>query len=794
MNKYICVHGHFYQPPRENAWLEEIEIQESAAPYHNWNDRITSECYHPNAFSRILNEAGKITDISNNYARISFNFGPTLLSYLEKFHPNTYNQILAADLESMELFGGHGSAMAQVYNHIIMPLASKRDKQTQVRWGLYDFEQRFKRKAEGIWLAETAVDTETLEVLADEGLLFTVLAPNQAKQFRALGTETWTSGIDTRRAYVCNLPSGKKIHLFFYDGDRSQGIAFKGLLNDGKRFAEELLSGFDEHAEHSQLVHVATDGESYGHHHKNGDMALAYCLKYIEDSQRAKICNYSQFLHLAEVTHEVEIHENSSWSCAHGIERWRSNCGCKTGGAEHWTQEWRKPLREALEWLQQEFDAVFEREMLSYHPNPWLVRDGYIEVLFQRNETTKAAFFKKYFAEKLPPAKRTRITRLLESQKHALYMYTSCGWFFTELSGIETVQILQYANRGIQLLESETQVQLNQRFKELLQQSQSNIPEQENGAKIYERYVEPKRLSLSQVGFHYAVNSLFAEDEAALSVLNYDCTHEDLVRHKAGNVVLALGRVRVRSKVTGSRKKLSFGILYLGNHHLIGSIGTYMLEPEFQIFATEASAAFEASNIALVNDVLWKHLTGAKFSFFDLYKEEQLKMLNGVISKNTVTAMASYKRIYERNYALMNLMRGQQLHIPQLLMKNLEVVVTYELEQLFLPSAQLIPIVKLNEQVEELRKWDIPFNSEKFNFLISKKLFEMVRAAPQNADVLPLIENLYQTLLALGKIGLTPDYSGVQNYVFQLIRANNLESKLKSAAFKLAQYMGLELA
>lgn len=793
MKKYICVHGHFYQPPRENAWLEEIEIQESAAPYNNWNDRITSECYHPNGFSRILNERGKITDISNNYGRISFNFGPTLLSYLENYHPNTYQQILDADKQSLVQFGGHGSAIAQVYNHIIMPLASKRDKQTQVRWGLYDFERRFNRKSEGIWLAETAVDTETLEVLAEEGVRFTILAPNQAKRFRALHTEHWTDGIDSRRAYLCKLPSGSSIYLFFYDGDRSQGIAFKGLLNDGKRFAEDLLSGFDNHPSEPQLVHVATDGESYGHHHKNGDMALAYCLQYVADSGFAELCNYSQFLSLAEVTHEVEIHGQSSWSCAHGVERWRSNCGCKTGGEDHWTQEWRAPLRDALEWLQTRFDTVYEREMQAYHPNPWELRDGYIEVLFQRSEAAKAAFFKKFFAEKLPPAQRTRIIRLLESQKHALYMFTSCGWFFTELSGIETVQILQYANRGIQLLESETNAELNQTFKNHLAKAKSNIPALEDGGKIYERYVEPKRLSLSQVGFHFAVNALFTENGAGLSVLNYDCTNEELVRHKAGNVVLALGRVRVRSKVTGSRKKLSFGILYLGNHHLIGSIGNYMLEQEFGAFAAETKLAFEASNIALVNDILWKYLTGAKFSFFDLYKEEQLKMLKGVISNNTVAAMASFQRIYERNYALLNLMRGQQLQVPHLLLKNLEIVAEYQLEQLFRLNAELVPIAKLNEQVAEIKKWEIAVEHDKTNFYITKKLFEMVRDAAAQTDLLPLVENLHQTLVAIHKIGLTPDNKSIQNFIFHLIKNNHLEPKLKIAAHKLADYVGLEL-
>src|SRR5690606_20278799 len=236
MKKYICVHGHFYQPPRENAWLEKIEHQESATPYHDWNERITQECYGPNGVSRILNDEQRIVDIVNNYSRMSYNFGPTLLSWLETHRPKTYQRIIDSDKASISYFGGHGSAMAQVYNHIIMPLANRRDKETQVIWGLRDFEKRFGRKAEGMWLAETAVDTVPLEVLSEQGIKFTVLAPRQAKQYLRFGESKWTPGIDSKMPYLCKLPSGKEINLFFYDDDRSQAVAFKGLLKDGKEF------------------------------------------------------------------------------------------------------------------------------------------------------------------------------------------------------------------------------------------------------------------------------------------------------------------------------------------------------------------------------------------------------------------------------------------------------------------------------------------------------------------------------------------------------------------------------
>ncbi|HET6542013.1 MAG TPA: glycoside hydrolase, partial [Chryseolinea sp.] len=237
MEKYICIHGHFYQPPRENAWLEVIEVQDSAHPYHDWNERISAECYAPNTASRILNEKGVIKNIINNYSKISFNFGPTLLSWMQTRDQETYQAVLDADRESMKHFNGHGSALAQVYNHMILPLANSRDKETQIIWGIRDFEDRFKRKPEGMWLSETAVDVESLELLGKHGIKFTILAPRQAKAIRKKGETTWTNvnalTLDTRRPYKYTLASGESIALFFYDGSIAQGVAFDGLLNDG---------------------------------------------------------------------------------------------------------------------------------------------------------------------------------------------------------------------------------------------------------------------------------------------------------------------------------------------------------------------------------------------------------------------------------------------------------------------------------------------------------------------------------------------------------------------------------
>jgi alpha-amylase/alpha-mannosidase (GH57 family) len=453
--RYLCIHGHFYQPPRQNPWLEEMEAEESAAPFHDWNQRITAECYAPNAAARIVDGEGRLLEIHNNYAYSSFNFGPSLLAWLEKADPTTYQQIIAADRLSCTNRDGHGNAMAQAYNHIIMPLADRRDKVTQVVWGIYDFRTRFGRAPEGMWLPETAVDLETLDILAAHGIHFTVLSPYQAKRIRVPGETTWSevSGgrIDPSRPYRCLLPSGRDIALYFYDGPIAKAIAFDGVLARGEMLIERLMGGFHDGRNHTQLVHVATDGETYGHHHRFGEMALAYALSTIARKKLATLTNYGEYLARFPPDHVVEIVESSSWSCAHGVERWRSDCGCQTGGKPGWHQRWRKPLRESLDWLRDHLADLFEDEGSKLFSNPWEARNGYIAVILDRSRPQVERFFEQHARQRLSDAEMVQAIKLLEMQRHALLMYTSCAWFFAEISGLETVQMLAFAARAIQL-------------------------------------------------------------------------------------------------------------------------------------------------------------------------------------------------------------------------------------------------------------------------------------------------------------------------------------------------------
>jgi len=548
-NKYVCIHGHFYQPPRENAWLDEIEIQESAHPFHDWNERINFECYAPNTSARILDNNGLIYKIINNYTYLSYNFGPTLLSWMERTDKETYNAILESDKISKTRFGGHGSAIAQAHSHLILPLANHRDKVTQVKWGLRDFEYRYGRKSEGIWLAETAVDSASLEVLAEQGLKYTILAPRQAKAIRKIGDHDWhgvNEGFDTRRPYLVNLPSGKSIALFFYDGQIAQDVAFKGLLNDGNRFADHIHNSFDQNDE-PQLVHIATDGESYGHHHRHGEMALASCLHKIDTDDVAQLTNYGEYLEKFPPTYEVQIHDNSSWSCVHGVERWRSDCGCSSG-RPGWNQKWRGPLRQGLDWLRDYLETLFEREAKVYLKDPWAARDEYIDILINRNDTTIKTFLEKHAVKTLDDAELTITIRLLELQKFAMYMYTSCGWFFDEISGIETNQILQYALRAMQYVRYFTDEDVMKTFNGFLENAPSNVFD--NGGVSYNKNVVPSAVNLERVAMHFAVTSVFENHGNDAEIFRFRAIMDDYQLKEAGNQ----RKLQVRSGLFGPTK------------------------------------------------------------------------------------------------------------------------------------------------------------------------------------------------------------------------------------------------
>ncbi|PYM37096.1 MAG: glycoside hydrolase, partial [Candidatus Rokuibacteriota bacterium] len=478
MTRAIVIHGHFYQPPRENPWLEAVEIQDSAAPHHDWNERVTDECYAPNTAARRVDERNRVLDVVNNFEKISFNVGPTLFAWLARHRPDVGAKIVEADGLSVRAHGGHGNAIAQVYNHMIMPLASRRDKVTQVRWGVRDFRARFGREPEGIWLPETAVDDETLEVLAEAGLKFTILAPHQARRARALAGGDWQEvddRVDPSRPYLWRGPRGLSLALFFYNAPISRAIAFEKLLERSENLVAWLLAAFADDRDEPQLVHCATDGESYGHHSRFGEMALAAALQRLEADTPGVLTNYGAFLAAHPPAHEVEIHERTSWSCAHGVERWRADCGCRT--RSDWHQRWRAPLREALDWLGEQIDACYEARASAHLKDPWAARDAYVDIVLDRSPDRLEAFLAAHRRAPLDAAACVETRKLLEMQRQRMLMHTSCGWFFDEISALEPVQVLRYAALAVEYLADLGGGRLEDELVRRLAAAPSNLPE-----------------------------------------------------------------------------------------------------------------------------------------------------------------------------------------------------------------------------------------------------------------------------------------------------------------------------
>ncbi len=574
-DRYLCIHGHFYQPPRENPWLEFIQYQESARPYHDWNERITRECYGPNTRGRLHGKEGRILDLINNYEYMSFNFGPTLLSWLEDSHPWIYSQILDADRAGAARYQGHGNAIAQVYNHIIMPLASSRDKLTQIRWGLADFRHRFGREAEGMWLAETAVDMETLDLMSREGVKFTILSPTQARSVRPMARATKSAPgagpsktdspdywqdvsegrIDPTRPYrvLLNDRGDRYIDVFFYDGPLSRAIAYEKILGSAADLLDRIENIFEGHQDGPCLVNVATDGESYGHHFKFGEMALTWLFDHVEKKNHIKLINYGLFLELFPPEKEVKLFENSSWSCAHGVERWRSDCGCSVGRNPEWNQAWRTPLREGMDWLSAQLSSLFQDRAAGILRDPWQARDDYINVLLQDSEDEKEAFLKRQCLRRLKGDERVEIFKLLESQRMSLYMFTSCGWFFDDISGLEARQVLMYAARAMALVKEFATGDLEAGLMEYLTRALSNDPDFGNGGKIYQDLVVPSAIGPDLAAAHYAIISLIQDEEHGDYPLPAMALPLRERRFREKGIFANLGEVKVVEKRTGKK-------------------------------------------------------------------------------------------------------------------------------------------------------------------------------------------------------------------------------------------------
>ena len=677
MNRAIVVHGHFYQPPRENPWLEAVEVQDSAAPFHDWNERVTAECYAPNTAARRVDDQNRMLDIVNNFENISFNIGPTLFAWLERHRPRVYAKILDADRASVAA-RGHGNAIAQVFNHMIMPLATRRDKVTQVRWGIEDFRARLGREPEGLWLPETAVDNESLEVLAEAGVKFTILAPHQAARVRPLDAEAWEDagdGIDPSRAYLWRGPRELRLAVFFYDGHISKAIAFERLLERAENLVGWLNAAFNDARTWPQLVHCATDGETYGHHSRFGEMALAAAVQQIEAEGAATLTNYGAFLAANPPTHEVEIRERTSWSCAHGIERWRSDCGCRTRA--DWHQRWRAPLREALDWLRDQIDPFYEARASAHLKDPWAARDDYAAVLLDRRPERLDEFFTAHARGPLEPAARVEARRLLELERNRLLMFTSCGWFFDEISAIEPVQILRYAAMALQYLNDLGGGRLEDEFVRRLAAAPSNVPVMRDGGEVYRRLVRPTAVNLSRVVTHYAITGLLAEYPADARVYAYRVERLDQARETSDGTTLAVAHVRVSSELTGETREMMHALAHFGGHDFSCGVRAWDDQATYDALKADLLARCARQSVADLVRGLDEYFPGGLSSLSHLFLDERRRVLANVIRATLERHEETYRKIWEENRKLVHYLREADAPIPE----ALAIIARHVLEQ-----------------------------------------------------------------------------------------------------------------
>ena len=663
--RLLCLHGHFYQPPRENPWIEEIEIQDSAEPFHDWNERIAAECYGPNAAARIKGAEDRILDIVNNYRHLSFNFGPTLLAWLERYRPGVHVRILEADRLSVEE-RGHGNALAQGYSHAILPLASRRDRLTQIRWGLADFRRRFRREPEGFWMPETAADSATLAAIAGEGIRFTVLSPYQATRVRPPGG-TWQDAkgarFDPTRPYRVRAGS-RELAVFFYDGHIARDLAFGDALSSAEELVRRLEHGYDPGRHHDEILTVAFDGETLGHHRKGGDEVLGRAVRRVARGGDPRIVNLGQALDLVPAEWEAEIAEGSSWSCAHGVERWRSDCGCQVGAEPGWNQAWRAPLRAALEGIRDRMGELYEREAGPLFPDPWRARDRYVEVVLDPERRDVDAFLRREAGRELGPEEVVKALRLLEMQRQSLLMFTSCGWFFSEISGLETVQVMKYAARAVQLARDATGVELEPALENALARAPSNREIYGDGRSAYQSLVKPSVVTLEGLAAHLAIASTVRETPAEGTVFCYRYRLDARCTAASGPATLTVGRMQLESMTTRERADVHYCVLHFGAADFRCGIIPFHGEVEHAEMEATLVAKLERVSFARVLRQIDRFFPGRDYTLRDLFLDERRRVARSLLDGTLRRYEAHYREIYEDNLRLMEFLREIDSPIP----------------------------------------------------------------------------------------------------------------------------------
>ncbi len=753
---YIAVHGHFYQPPRENPYLDAIEKQDSAQPFHDWNERIFYECYRPNAFARIHNQQGELLEIVNNYEFLSFNMGPTLLSWLEKYDRRVYERILEGDRLSAQRLNGHGNAIAQVYNHIIMPLASWRDKLTQIRWGKADFRARFGREPEGMWLAETAIDYETVEALIQEGIRFTILAPSQAQRIRPIVSPAspepeWieVSGgqIDPTRPYRCFLKDRQEyLDVFFYDGPISRDMGFGDLLSSSYGFACRLSQAIQGDGRPAQLIAVATDGETFGHHKHFTDKSLAYAFRREFPQRGWIVTNFAHYLSLYPPEWEVVLKPVTAWSCAHGVDRWQEDCGC---GVAVGFGKWRRPLREALNWLRDRLAEVYQQYAGQYFRDPWSVRDQYIRVIMDRSQWD--VFWQEYGIGDLGDAKRRLdAIRLLEMQRHSLLMFTSCGWFFEEISRPEGVQILRYASRAMDLAGDVAGVLLEEEFCQRLALCPSNVKEFGDGSVVYRRLVQTAKVSLEKIAVQYAISSLVQplQGDGLRRLYCYEIQQGDYELRQLGALQLAVAQLQVTSLITTEQAEYALAVLHLGGddfHCVLQSFRGRRVYEEIKSALWQALAVENTAGVVLKMQDLLGHNA---YSLRSLPPEDRQKILHQLARHTLLHLDQLYAQVYRDNATLLASFQRDRLPAPPELKVAVEITLNNrlfaELEQL--RGGNFLAIPNLQRIAQEARSLACQLRTAEVAPILQDVLAQQMNCLVQDHMLHPTLHHIAKLL------------------------------------------------
>lgn len=724
-NTFVTIHGHFYQPPRENPWTEQIERQVSATPFHDWNERINKECYHANSFAVILNPEGKIENIINNFQHISFNIGPTLMSWIREKSPCTYEAIVAADAKSREIYGGHGNAIAQVYNHTILPLARQEDKYLQILWGIEDFKSHFNRTPESIWLAETAVNLDTIDVLVEFGLKYIILSPYQAERVRSLGGKAWKDvspgSIDTSMPYRQFSSDGRYIDIFFYNHAISSAIGFEHLLTNSYRLAEKFRQ-FVWNPGRPILVSACTDGESYGHHEKYGEMCLAHFIKYMAPEFGLRLTNFGQFLEMNPPTHEVQIKpgpngEGTAWSCAHGVGRWIRNCGCSDGGYPSWNQDWRTPLRNAFNWLHETILGEYEKKVAPLLNDSEEARLRYIDVLKNRNKESRQKFLKQYGkTENVSADEQALVFRFLEALAQCQLMYTSCAWFFADVARLEPVQTMKYAARAIQLVERYFKADLEARFMDKLTAARSNEPSEGNGRDIYINKVKPSKISYKMIVSNFAMESFILNKFEHRQIYQYFIKAMHLEKGQKRKDPVQKGMVWVMDNYTGQK----LGYIYFLFMESLRDVRCYILN-------NKESIEFNITTVDVTEKKLLDLTKGRFYTLKDLFIENREQIIQLAFGEQMRQIQSTLDSLFEKKLDLVETFHEVGLPIPNILKNISEYIYINRIEEYLSNTNGSVDSLQGEEIVSAFQ------NANRLNFdLSSEKIRNKLNTVVQN--------------------------------------------------------------